>query len=294
MRLRLAALFACFALPAAAQTLNVATGGAFTSMDPHYHNLGPNNVLTAYVFDPLVRFDRKYQPEASLAVSWKTVNDTTWEFKLREGVKFQDGTPFTADDVAFTYARVPQVPNSPGSFTFATKAITQVEIVDANTIRLHSATPLPLLAYNLSNVNIVSRKIGENAATSDYNSMKVAIGTGPFRVTEFAVGERAVFERNDSWWGPKPAWARVVYRSITNGASRNAALQTMGNLTILTQALNSSVSNSKWSIKKPALLQHSLLPINQHFYAAPVWDEAAIAARSDDLLKRALTIWPRG
>jgi peptide/nickel transport system substrate-binding protein len=224
MRLRLAALFACCALPAAAQTLNIATGGAFTSMDPHFHNLGPNNVIASYVFDPLVRFDRKYQPEASLAVSWKTVNDTTWEFKLREGVKFTDGTPFTAEDVAFTYARVPRVPNSPGSFTFATKPITQVEIVDAHTIRVHSATPLPLLAYNLSNVNVVSRKIGEGAATSDYNSMKTAIGTGPFRVTELTVGERAVFERNESWWGARPVWAKVIYRAITNGASRNAAL----------------------------------------------------------------------
>ena len=248
MRLRLAALFACFALPAAAQTLNVASGGAFTSMDPHFHNLGPNNVIASYVFDPLVRFDRKYQPEASLAESWKTVNDTTWEFKLREGVKFHDGTPLAAEDVAFTYARVPRVPNSPGSFTFATKPITQMEIVDARTIRIHSANPLPLLAYNLSNVNIVSRKHGDNAATSDYNSMKAAIGTGPFRVTEFAVGERAVFERNNAWWGPKPAWAKVVYRSITNGASRNAALQA-GEVDIIDQVPPSDVEDLRKNAK---------------------------------------------
>ena len=74
---------------------------------------------------------------------------------------------------------------------------------------------------------------------------------------------------------------------------RNVALQTLGNLTILTQALNSSVSNSQWSVKKPAVLQHSLLPINQQFHAATVWDEAAIAARSNDLLTRALKVWPR-
>ena len=74
---------------------------------------------------------------------------------------------------------------------------------------------------------------------------------------------------------------------------RNAALQTFGNLTILTQALNSTVSNSNWTIKRSALLQHSLLPINQQFHDAAVWDEAAIAARSDDLLTRALKAWPR-
>ncbi len=75
---------------------------------------------------------------------------------------------------------------------------------------------------------------------------------------------------------------------------RNAALQTLGNLTILTQALNSAVSNSQWDIKKPALLQHSLLPINQQLHDVRTWDEAAIMKRSDGLLARALKLWPRG
>lgn len=74
---------------------------------------------------------------------------------------------------------------------------------------------------------------------------------------------------------------------------RNAALQTMGNLTILTQGLNSAVSNSEWSVKKPALLQHSLLPINQQLHAAVQWDEESIRRRGEDLLSRALKLWPR-
>ena len=74
---------------------------------------------------------------------------------------------------------------------------------------------------------------------------------------------------------------------------RNAALQTLGNLTILTQGLNSSVSNSAWPVKKPELLRHSLLPINQQLHDVAAWDEAAIAARSDALLARALSVWPR-
>lgn len=234
MRFCFAAAFALFALPAGAQTLNVATGGAFTSMDPHFHNLGPNNVLTTYVFEPLVRFDRHYQPEPSLAVSWRTVDDTTWEFKLRPNVRFHDGTPFTGDDVAFTYARVPQVPNSPGGFTYATKPIKSVEIVDAETIRIHTATPLPLLAFNLSTVRIVSRKSGEGATTADYNSLKAAVGTGPYRATSFVMGEQAVFERNEAWWDAKPVWAKVNYRCIANDASRNAALQS-GELDIIDQ-----------------------------------------------------------
>ena len=75
--------------------------------------------------------------------------------------------------------------------------------------------------------------------------------------------------------------------------ARNKQLQTMGNLTILTQALNSSVSNSHWSVKRPGLLKHSLLPINQVLLDFDLWDETAIVKRSDHMLVRALKVWPR-
>ena len=176
----LVAGLALLAMPAAAQqqVLNVAAGGAFTSMDPHFFNLGPNNVLTSYVFEPLIRFDPKYHPEPSLAVSWKPIDATTWEFKLRDGVKFTDGTPFTADDVVFTFARVPKILNSPSSFMFAVKPVTNLEVVDAHTIRLHTANPAPLIPFNMATLGIVSRKNGDGANTADYNSGKAAIGTG--------------------------------------------------------------------------------------------------------------------
>ena len=74
---------------------------------------------------------------------------------------------------------------------------------------------------------------------------------------------------------------------------RYAALQTIGNLTILTQALNAAVSNGPWKQKRPELLSHSLLPINQQLRDLEVWDEAAIENRSNELFKRALDLWPR-
>lgn len=240
---------AAAALPAAAQTtLRVGAGGAFTSMDPHFFNLGPNNVLTTYVFDPLVRFDRNYAPEPSLAVSWRTLDDKTWEFKLRPGVTFHDGTPLTAEDVAFTYARVPQVQNSPSSFNFAVKPISRIEVVDATTLRLHTATPVPLMPYNLAAVRIISRKHGENVQTAAYNNMSAAIGTGPYRLKSFVVGERAVFERNESWWDAKPAWEQVDYRAVTNDAARNAALQS-GDLDVIEQVPPRDVADLKKNAK---------------------------------------------
>ena len=253
MRCKIVPLLLCLGmlvLPAAAQrTLTVGVGGAFSSMDPHYFNLGPNNVLTTYVFEPLVRFNPKFQPEPSLADSWKPIDATTWEFKLRNGVKFTDGTAFTADDVVFTFGRVPTVMNSPSSFNFAVKPIRQIEVVDDHTIRLHTAEPSPLLPFNMCTVRIVSRKHGEGASTGDYNALKAAIGTGPYRATEFVVGDHAVFQRNDGWWDSHPVWDTVRYRLITDNGARNAALQA-GDVDVIDQVPTHDVADLR---KNPRL-----------------------------------------
>lgn len=100
-----------------------------------------------------------------------------------------------------------------------------------------------------------------------------------------ATGEQGL--TNEELWSTEGDDPRAVA-----SRQRNAAVQTMGNLTIITQALNSSVSNSAWAVKKPALLTSSLLPINQQLVACEVWDEQAITKRSEELLRRALEIWP--
>lgn len=252
MILRALISLACLGLaivPAAAQkTLTIGVGGAFTSLDPHYHNLGPNNIIADYIFGTLVRFDPKYQPEPGLALSWSAISPTEWEFKLRDGVTFSDGTPFTADDVVFTFGRIPAVLNSPSSFNFAVKPIIRIDVTDAHTLRFHTAKPEPLMPYNLASVRIVSRKYGEGATTSDYNSLKAAIGTGPFRVTEAAAGDHVVFRRNESWWDTKPVWDTVNYRAITNNASRDAALQS-GDVDVIDQVPTRDVGELRKSPK---------------------------------------------
>src|SRR3546814_12270737 len=84
-----------------------------SSLDPHYHNLGPNNQIAYTIFDTLVLQDATQKLQPGLATSWKPTSDTTWEFKLRQGVKFHDGSPFTAKDVVFSIERPAKVPNSP-------------------------------------------------------------------------------------------------------------------------------------------------------------------------------------
>ena len=249
MRAKLASLLTLLALatPAAARaaepdTLTVATGGAFTSIDPHYHNLGPNNSIASYVFEPLVKFDARFRPVPGLAASWRAVDAVTWEFKLQPNAVFQDGTPFTADDVVFTFGRIPQVLNSPSSFAFATKPVAKFDIIDPHTIRMVTAEPSPLFPLIVSAPMIVSRKYGEGASTADYNSGKAAIGTGPYKLGSAALGDRVVFKRNDRWWAGKAPFETVIYRMIPNDAARSAALQA-GDVEVIDQVPTRDVAN---------------------------------------------------
>src|SRR6266446_5162930 len=112
---------ALFARPGWAANLTIGLGTDVTALDPHYHNVTPNNNVAAHIFGLLVQRNEKSQLEPALATEWKTIDPLTWEFKLRRGVKFHDGSEFTAADVVASIDRVPEVPNSPSPFTAYTK-----------------------------------------------------------------------------------------------------------------------------------------------------------------------------
>ncbi len=207
-----------------AADLRVGVGADITSMDPHYVNLFPNNGVAEHIYNKLVTLDSDSRLIPDLAESWKTVDPTTWEFKLRKGVKFHDGSDFTAADVVFSYDRVGKIPNSPGPFTVYTKAIVSSEVVDNYTIRFKTASPYPLLPNDLSTIYILSKKVATNATTEDFNAGKVNIGTGPFKFVEFKRGDRVELARNENYWGKKPAWEKVTLRILPNDPTRLAAL----------------------------------------------------------------------
>ena len=217
------AALAVIAVPAAGQTLKVAVSSPVTSIDPHYHNLGPNNSLATQMFGRLVEMDEHAHLVPGLATSWKLVAPDTWEFKLRDA-KFSNGNDFTADDVLFTFDRIPKVPNSPSNFAAYTKPVISTEVLDAHTIRMHTKGVFPLLPTYMAQFFIINRKADEGMATEDFNSGKAAIGTGPFRFVAFKPGDRVDMERNDNYWGPQPIWQHISYRFIPNDASRTAAL----------------------------------------------------------------------
>ena len=219
----LAWLAAAAALPAHAAGIVIGLAADVTAIDPHYHNLTPNNAVAKHLFDYLVARNEKSQLMPGLATEWKAIEPTVWEFKLRRGVKFSDGSEFTAADVVASIERVPKVPNSPSPFTAYTKQITKIDVVDPYTIRFRTAQPYPLMPSDMVQVAIVS-KAAANASTEDFNSGKAAIGTGPYRLVRYAKGDRIELVRNDAWWGGRTPWEKVTLRLVTNDAARVAAL----------------------------------------------------------------------
>src|SRR3954468_20302898 len=103
-----------------AAELVIGLGADVTSIDPHNNNAAPNNSIAEQIFNKLIENDAKQNPKPGLAESWRTIDDLTWEFKLRRGVKFHDGSDFTAADVAFSIER-PGILNAPGGFTIYTR-----------------------------------------------------------------------------------------------------------------------------------------------------------------------------
>src|SRR5882762_7686440 len=124
------ALCAALAGAAAAQELRVAVGSEPSSIDPLYHNLSPNLALARHIFDPLVDQDEKQRLVPALALSWRPVDETSWEFKLRPGIRFHDGTPLEPEDIVFSIERAAKVPNSPSALTIYTKAVKEIIVVD--------------------------------------------------------------------------------------------------------------------------------------------------------------------
>ncbi|MGE0714050.1 MAG: ABC transporter substrate-binding protein [Alphaproteobacteria bacterium] len=218
-----AAALAASAGGAAAADLTMALGGAVSALDPHYHNVATNNMVTRHIFGRLIDQDAKQKLVPDLAESWKAIDETTWEFKLRKGVKFHDGSDFDAKDVVATLSRIPWVPNSPSSFSIFTGQITETKVIDPYTIQLKTNAPFPLMPNFMSGFAIISDGM-ERAPTEDFNTGKAAIGTGPYKLKQFVRGDRVELEKFDGYWGQKPDWDKVAIKQITNSAARVAAL----------------------------------------------------------------------
>ena len=222
---------------ATAQTLTIGVRGGPDSIDPHFTATGSHAEALKHVFDTLVWSGDGLELEPRLAESWKPIDPTTWEFKLRKGVKFHDGSDFTAEDVKFSIERIPVV-SGPNPTTIYTRRVKEVKIVDPHTVHIVTDGPAPILANDFIRLFIVSHKaaagLTKETANEAFNTGKAAVGTGPYRFVSWQPKGDLVLDRFDGYWGPKEPWARHVRREIANDAARVAQLKA-GQLDLITR-----------------------------------------------------------
>jgi peptide/nickel transport system substrate-binding protein len=215
-------------VPALAQTLTIGTRAGPESIDPHYTASSTHAEALKHVFDTLVWSGDKLQIEPRLAESWKPLNDTTWEFKLRKGVKFHDGSDFTAEDVKFSIERIPTV-SGPNPTMIYVRRVKETKIVDPHTIHIVTDGPSPTLPNDFIRLFIVSSKaaagLTKDNANEVFNSGKAAVGTGPYKFVSWTPKDSFIVERFDGYWGDKQPWQRVVRKEIPNDAGRVAQLR---------------------------------------------------------------------
>lgn len=219
-----AASAAAFAAgPAAADRLRIGVAAFPSSLDPHYHNLGPNNQIAMHLFSTLLRQDPSQQLMPGLAESWEPIDETTWEFRIRQDVVFHDGTPLTAADIVCSYERAPDVPNSPAPFSTYLRG-KSFEAIDDFTLHVTTAAPAPLVPIDLSVVPVVSAHAGCDASTEDFNAGRAAIGSGPYRLVSYTPGDRLILTVNEDYFGDRPDFDEVEIRGIPSDPSRVAAM----------------------------------------------------------------------
>jgi peptide/nickel transport system substrate-binding protein len=228
------ALFAALsagALVGHAQTIRIANQGDALSMDPHSLNESLQLSTTSNVYEPLVGRNKDLSLAPALATAWKQTAPTVWRFELRKGVQFHDGTPFTADDVVFSFARM----KGDGSDMKATNSdVKEVRKIDDHTVEIETFAPQPILPDVLTTSYMMSKKWCEtNQAVTPVDRRKGienaasfrANGTGPYRLRERQPGVRTVFVRNGAYWGKIEGNAtEVIFTPIGNDSTRVAAL----------------------------------------------------------------------
>jgi len=214
-------LFSVFVQAAGAAELVIGTR-VEPLIDPHSQYVTANMAYSKHIFGTLTRVDNNIRLVPGLAKSWKAIDSNTWEFKLAQGIKFHDGSDFTAEDVVFSYKRVPNIGN--GAFLSSLRGIVETKIADPHTLIIKTEKPNPILPFQINNVFIVSKKACEKAETADFTSGKAAIGTGPYKFAEFVPGNRLVLQKNETYQGEKPAFDKVTFRIFSNNDTRTAAL----------------------------------------------------------------------
>ncbi|MFY9511857.1 MAG: ABC transporter substrate-binding protein [Rubrivivax sp.] len=216
---------------AQAQTLRWASQGDPQTMDPHSQNESMTNMMNGQVYEKLVKRDRQLNIVAGLATSWEQTGPLTWRFKLRPGVKFHDGSAFTADDVVYSINRgkegtsqVNVYANAVGTPVAIDPMTVEFRLAKVNPIFLQHMDALWILSKSWSEKHKVTKPLDFKNKEESYASFN-ANGTGPYMLASRAPGIKTTYKRNPAWWGKFEGNVQeIVYTPISNDATRLAAL----------------------------------------------------------------------
>src|SRR5262245_40577475 len=196
------------------------------TLDPHMHFERVGILVNINMFDSLLHKNGKLAYEPSLATSWKSVSDTVWEFKLRQGVKFHNGETMTAEDVKYSFERVLD-PKKKSPQYGNVRAIKEVRITAPDTIQIVTDKPFPLLLERLVFFPILPKKYVEKVGDQAFGE-SAPIGTGPWKFVEWKRDQHIRLEAFDGHWRGKPAFKVLVFRAIPEVATQVAELKTGG------------------------------------------------------------------
>ena len=254
-----ATLAAVLVAPVQAQTLRWAAQNDILTLDPHSQNHATTNAILQHTYETLVRYTANYEVEPALATKWTYISPTHVRFELRKGVKFHDGTPFTADDVVFSYGRIKQPQGTMGIYV---AGVSEVKKVDDHTVDFIMSGPNPVMLRNAISFFIMSKAWAEKnktANTQDYKNKEEnyasrnAMGTGSYKITGWTPEQRVTMTRNDAWWDKHTNNVKeVIYTPIKSDPTRVAALLS-GDVDMLTDLPTQDVGRLRTDAKLKVL-----------------------------------------
>ena len=226
-----ATVAALSAAPAHAVLLRWAAQNDILTMDPHSQNHTTTIAILGHAYEALVRYDKDFNIEPCLATSWQQISPTQWRFNLRKGVKYHDGSPFSADDVVFSYGRIKQ---PQGTMQVYVNGVKEVKKIDDYTVDFMLDGPNPVFLRNLTIFLIMSKSWAEKTKSQNVQNAKEkqetyasrnVNGTGPYMIKSWEPDKRIVMEINSGWWGKNEGnVTEVIYTPIKADSTRVAAL----------------------------------------------------------------------
>jgi peptide/nickel transport system substrate-binding protein len=250
-----------------AATLKWGAQNDILTLDPHSQNHATTHGILQHTYEGLVRYTKDFAVEPSLATSWRLISPTQYRFNLRKGVKFHDGSPFTADDVVFSYGRIIQ---PKGTNQIYVSGVKEVKKIDDHTVDLILSGPNPVLLRLLVDFRIMSKgwsvknkseNVQDYVAKEESYASRHANGTGPYLIKLWEPDKRIVFAANPAWWDKLQGNAtEVIYTPIKADATRIAALLS-GDVDIVTDLPTQDVQRLRNEPKLKVLDGHEVRTI---------------------------------